>query len=175
MVGMKDENLVHRVHDHRIGDIIFRRDREGHAQEVGGVGQVVARIDEGLTHRIFIRHRRDCRHLGDQAVAGDLALHRIVDVGRIMVEGRQRADHADQDRHGMRVAAEATEESRQLFMHHGVARDGAGEVGQFVGGRQFAVQQQIADFHEAGFFGELADGIAAMQQDAFVAVDIGQA
>ena len=52
------------------------RDAEGHAQEIAGVGQVVVRIDERLADRIFVGHRRDRRHLGDQAVAGDHALHR---------------------------------------------------------------------------------------------------
>ena len=49
---------------------------------------------------------------------------RIVDVGGVVIEGRQRADHAAHDRHRMGVAAEAAEEARQLLMHHGVAGDG---------------------------------------------------
>ena len=40
--------------------------------------------------------------------------------------------------------------------------------------RQFAVEQQVGDFHEARLLGQLADRIAAVEQDAFVAVDIGQ-
>jgi hypothetical protein len=40
--------------------------------------------------------------------------------------------------------------------------------------RQFAVEQQVADFHEARLFGQLADRIAAVQQHAFIAIDIGQ-
>src|SRR3546814_6561201 len=32
----------------------------------------------------------------------------------------------------------------------------------------------MADFHEARMFGEVADRIAAVEEDAFVAVDIGQ-
>jgi hypothetical protein len=42
---------------------------------------------------------------------GDLALARIVDVGGVVIEGRQRADHAAHDRHRMRVAPEAAEET----------------------------------------------------------------
>ncbi|PAV93088.1 hypothetical protein WR25_15890 [Diploscapter pachys] len=57
-------------------------------------------------------------------------------------------------------------------MHHGVARDRVGEARQLIRRGQLAVQQQIGDFHEARLFGEFADRIAAMQQNAFVAVDI---
>src|SRR3546814_8025953 len=102
-------------------------DAKGHAQEISGVGQIVAWIDEGLADRIFIRHRRDCRHLRDQPVAGDHALVRVVDFGRIMVEGAEGADDTAQDRHRMRVAAESAKEGRKLIVHHRVEADGVGE------------------------------------------------
>jgi hypothetical protein len=47
------------------------------------------------------------------------------------------------------------------------------EVGLLRGGRQFPVEQQIASLEEIAVLGNLLDGIAAVQQDAFVAVDIG--
>ncbi len=37
------------------------------------------------------------------------------------------------------------------------------------------MQEQIGHFHEARLFGELVDRVAAMEQDADVAVDIGDA
>src|SRR3546814_7361678 len=91
-----------------------------------------------------------------------------------MVEGAEGADYTAQGRHRMRVAAEYAKEGRKLLVHHRVAADGVGELLQFGGGRQFAVEQQIADLHEAGMFGKLADRIAAVEQHALVAVDIGQ-
>jgi fatty acid-binding protein DegV len=57
-----------------------------------------------------------------------IALLRIVDVGRVVIEGRQRADHAAHDRHRVRVAAEAAEEAMNLLVHHGVAGDACVEV-----------------------------------------------
>src|SRR3546814_16922239 len=87
----------------------------------------VVRIEERLADGIFIRHRRDRGHLRDQPVAGDHPLHRIVDVGGIMVEGGKRAHHAAHDRHWVRVAAETAIEHGKLLMHHGVARDGVDE------------------------------------------------
>src|SRR5690606_19876441 len=81
---------------------------------------------------------------------------------------------ADHDRHGVGVAAEAFEEAVELGVQHGVARDALLELFVFGGVRQFAVQQQVADFQEVGLRGQLVDRIAAVQQHASVAVDIGQ-
>ena len=41
------------------------------------------------------------------------------------------------------------------------------------GRRQLAVQQQVADLHEGALLGELLHGVAAIQQHALVAVDVG--
>jgi hypothetical protein len=56
-------------------------------------------------------------------------------------------------------------------MHHGVARDGIVELLHLRLGRQVAVQQQVAGLKEGGMFGQFADGIAAIFQDALVAID----
>ena len=98
---------------------------------------------------------------------------RIGDVGRVVIEGRQRADRAEHDRHRMRVAAEALEEAAHLLVHHRVARDAVVEIRLLRGGRQFAVEQQVAGLEEVAVLGQLLDRIAAIEQDAFVAVDIG--
>ena len=58
-------------------------------------------------------------------------------------------------------------------MHHGVARDAIVKILLLRLGRQFAVEQQVAGFQEVAVFGQLLDRIAAVQQDAFVAIDIG--
>jgi hypothetical protein len=43
---------------------------------------------------------------------------------RLVVEGRQRADHTDHDRHRVRVATEALVELGHLLVHHRVLLDG---------------------------------------------------
>ena len=73
----------------------------------------------------------------------------------------------------MRIAAEAHEEPAHLVVHHGVARDPIIEIGLLAGGRQLAVEEQVAGLEEIAVFGELVDRIAAIEQDACVAVDIG--
>ena len=98
---------------------------------------------------------------------------RIGDVGEVVIEGRQRADRAGHHRHRMRVAAEALEEPAHLLVHHGVARDAIVEIGLLRRRRQFAVEQQVAGLQEVAVLGQLFDRIAAIEQDALVAVDIG--
>ncbi len=113
------------------------------------------------------------RHFRDHADRGDHALGRIGDVGRVVIERRERADAAGHDRHRMRVAPEALVEPAHLLVHHGVAGDTIVEVGLLRGGRQLAVEQEIAGLQEVAVLGQLLDRIAAIEQDAFVAVDIG--
>ena len=73
----------------------------------------------------------------------------------------------------MGVAAEALEEPAHLLVHHRVVGDAVVEVGLLRRGRQLAVEQQIADLEEVAVLGELLDRIAAIEQHALVAVDIG--
>ena len=102
----------------------------------------------------------------------DHALLGIVDVRGVMIEGGESADRADHDGHRMRVAAEALEEARHLVMDHGVARDGVVELSLLSGGGELPVKQQIAGLEEIAVISQLLDGVAAMQQNAFVAIDI---
>src|SRR5579871_6433331 len=73
----------------------------------------------------------------------------------------------------MRIAAEAREKACQLFMHHGVTGNGMGELFHLRLGGQFAVEQQIAGLQEAGMFGEVGNGIAAILEHTLVAIDEG--
>ncbi len=173
MVGVQDEDAVHGARQHRVGLVVLGRHREAHAQEVRGVVELVLRIDERLADRIFVGHGGQRRHLRDHADRRDHALMRIRDVGGVVIERRQRADAAGHHRHRMGVAPEALEEPAHLLVHHGVAGDAVVEVGLLRRRRQFAVEQQVAGLQEVAVLGQLLDRIAAIEQDALVAVDIG--
>ena len=72
----------------------------------------------------------------------------------------------------MRIPAEATEELADLLMHHRVARDLVAEGLQLLRGRQLSVQEHVADLDEVALLGQLVDRIAAIEQHAFVTIDI---
>ncbi len=120
MIRVQDHDQVHRARQHRIGLPGLGRHRVEHVQEVLRVAEVVARIHERLAAGVFVRPGSDRRHLGDQPERADPPALRIVDVQAVVVERRQRADHAAHHRHRVRVAAEAVEEAADLLMQHGV-------------------------------------------------------
>ena len=173
MIRMENEDAVERAREHRIDLVFLARHREAHAQEVRRIVEIVLRIDEGLADRILVGHGGERRHLGDHAHGRDHPLLRIRDVGRVVIEGRQRADRCHHDGHRVRVAAEALEEAVHLVMHHGVARDAVIEIGLLGRGRQLAVEQQVARLEEIAVLGQLLDRIAAIEKDALVTIDVG--
>ena len=173
MVGVEDQEAVHGARVDRVDLIVLARHREHHVQEVLGVGEVVARINEGLADAVLVRHRREGRHLRDQPMRGDHALLRVVDVGGVVIEGGERAHHADHHRHRVGVAPEAAIEIVDLLVHHRVVGDGVDEAVLLACVRQLAIEQQIGDFEKVAVLGQLVDGVAAVQQHALFAVDIG--
>jgi hypothetical protein len=117
----------------------IRSHREGHVQEIVGIGQIIARIDERLAYRVLVSHCGNGRHLGDELMGRQSALLRIVDVRAVVVEGAECADHADHHRHGMSVAPESAVEVLQLLVQHGVVGNVVLELGLPLRIRQFAV------------------------------------
>ena len=73
----------------------------------------------------------------------------------------------------MGVPAEALVEAAQLFVQHRVAHHALMEYLPLGLRRQLAVQQQVGDLEEVGLFGQLVDRVAAVQQHAFIAIDVG--
>ena len=73
----------------------------------------------------------------------------------------------------MRVAPEAAQEELHLLVDHRVVGHEAIEVRLFLGVRKVAVQQQMTGLEIVAVDRELLDRIAAVQQFALVAVDVG--
>jgi hypothetical protein len=78
-----------------------------------------------------------------------------------------------QHAHRVRVVAEALHERLQVLVHEGVIRHvmGPGLVLDLV--RQVAVHQEVGDLEVVRLLGELLDRVAAVLEDALVAVDVG--
>ena len=73
----------------------------------------------------------------------------------------------------MGVAPKTLKEAAHLLVDHRVMNHAIVEVGLLRGGRQLAVEQQITGFEEVAVLGQIVDRIAAIEQHAFVAVDVG--
>ena len=113
------------------------------------------------------------RHLGDQPDRRHVALFGVVDLLRVRVEGRERADAGQQHPHRVGVVAEALEELLEVLVDVGVVGDVEDPAVELGAGRQLAEDQQVGDLEEGGALAELLDRVAAVFEDAGVAVDVG--
>ena len=98
---------------------------------------------------------------------------RVVDVQGVVVESGEGANDATHDGHRVSIAAEAVEEVLQLLVNHGVVLDGVIELGFLFCAGEFALEQQKAGFQEVGLLCQLVNGVAAVQEYAFLTINIG--
>ena len=175
VVRVQHEDAVHGLGVDRVDLVGLARVAEHHVEEVLCIVQVVARVVERLADIVLVGHGRDGRHLGDQANGADLAVLRLGDVQVVMVERRQAANHAAHDRHRVGVATEPLEEVGDLLVDHGVVAHPVLEVLVLLFVRQFTEQQGVAELDEVGVLGQLLDRVAAVQQHAVGAIDVGDA
>ncbi|GAA3062234.1 hypothetical protein GCM10020000_51890 [Streptomyces olivoverticillatus] len=73
----------------------------------------------------------------------------------------------------MGVAREAVEEALDVLVQQGVLGDLTLERRQLVDRRQLAVDQQERGLKEAAALGQLLDRVAAVAQDALLAIEVG--
>ena len=102
----------------------------------------------------------------------DHALLWIINVRGVVVESGQCADRTNHDCHRVCVTAITIKETIELRVQHGVVGDRVCVLVEFGFRRELTIGQQVADFQEAGIVGELVDRVAAIEQYAFVAIDV---
>ena len=89
------------------------------------------------------------------------------------MHGAQPGEERDEHRHRVAVLREPVEEPGQRIGDALERRDLGPPARALGGSRQFAVQDQPGDVEIAMALGELLDGVAAVTEDALVAVDVG--
>ena len=73
----------------------------------------------------------------------------------------------------MGVTRKAVEEPLEILVQHRVALNQSGELIEFNRCRQFSVDEQVAHLDEGRLLRQLLDRVAAVTQDAGVAVNVG--
>ncbi len=156
----------------RIRAVLQLAGPEQHVQEIAGVAQFVVRIDERHSQAMPVGERRQRRHLPDQAIGLLAPRFGIENILRFGIEGRERRHRRDHHAHRVGVVVKAVEKLLDAFVDEGVMRDVVGPVLQLRFGGQLAVENQVSRFEVRAFFRQFFDGIAAVAQDALVAVDV---
>ena len=100
MIRVQQEYPVHCLGDDRIDLVVITWCGKHHVKEILGIGEIVAWVNEWLTHGILVTHRGQRRHFGDQPVRSDDAVIEIIDVQRIVIES---GEGAGDTTHGGRV------------------------------------------------------------------------
>ncbi len=171
MIGMQDQDLVHRLLDNRIEDVLFGRDSKQHLQEISGIGEIVARIGGGLFNGVLVAHGGDSGHFRQQPRGGQRPVLRIFHVQNIMIERRQRPHQSTHQRHRVRIAAKAAAHAGYLLVHQGMAGDGLAK--RLIAGliRRVAPQHDVRHLEKITLASQLIHWIAAVQQHAVFRID----
>ncbi len=171
MIGMQDQDLVHRLFDDRIEDVFLGRDSKQHLQEIAGIGEIVARIRGGLFNGVLVAHGGDSGHFRQQPRGGQRPVLRIFHIQDIMIERRQRPHQGTHQRHRVRIATKAAAHAGYLLMHQGMAGDGFAK--RLIAGliRRVAPQHNVRHLEKITLAGQLVHRIAAVQQHAVFRID----
>ena len=172
VVGVQDEEHVERALENGVRLVLQLGHLEQHVQEVAREAQVVVGIDVVAADAVAVRVARDARDLCDEPQALAVARFLIEDELGIAIERRERADRTDEDAHRMGVVLEPLHQLLDVLMQQRVLRDGIGPVLQLRCGRQLPEDDQIRRFEVVAVFGQMLDRVAAILEDALVAVDV---
>ena len=171
VVGVEHQHHVERCGDLGRGHVLLVRLGEHHVEEVLGVLEVGARVDEGLVDRRLVRRGGERAYLRDQRRGGHLELLGGVDREVRQVVGLQRVDHRRQDRHRVRGRREAREVATHRLGQSRVLPEQLAEPVALLLGGQLAPDEQLSRLDERAVLGEILDGVAAVAEDALVTVD----
>ena len=172
VVGVEDEQHVHRPLEPRV-DLVLA-DLPHHRQEVRRERQVVVRVVERQADREPVAHGCERRHLGDQSQDLLVTAGLVVDLLGVVVERAECGDRADEHAHRVGVVVEAVDEAlAHVLVDERVVGDVVGPLLQLRRVRQLAVQQEVGDLEVRAVLGQLLDRVAAVSQDAVVAVEVG--
>ena len=173
MVGVEDEQQVEDAADLVVDGVLLGGHAEEGLQEVGGVAQRGVGVDEGLVLRVLVAPGGEHRELREDAVRGELDLRGDVGVVGVVVEGRERVDRGAQHRHRVRVTGEGAVEVLEVFGHQRLRGDAGLEGRELRRRGELPVEQEVRDLDEGRLLRELLDGVAAVAQDALLAVEEG--
>jgi len=173
VVLVQHEQTLERAADDRVHLVGLGVGAEVELEEVVDEAQRVVGVQERLADALLVRVRGHDRQLGEQANRRDLDLRRVLRTERVLVVRRQRRNAGGEHRHRVRVVRQRIEEAAQVLVQQGVTTDAGVELVEFTRAGQLAVNEQPGRLEEARVLGDLLDRVAAIAEDALLAVDEG--
>ncbi len=141
-------------------------------RKIADVTQIVVRIDVRTTDAVPVGERREGRHLADEPIHLQLPRFGIHDVLCLRIERRQSRNGTDQHSHRMGIIVKSIDELLDIFMGERVHHDIVGPLFVLRLCRQLAMDQQVCRFKVIALLRKLLDGISAVTENSFVAVDV---
>src|SRR6266481_7822314 len=172
MVRMKNKQNVQRALQCRVRPVSWLRGAKKHVQKIARIAEFIVRIDERHAEGMAVRERRNRRNFSDEAVGLLSARLSAEDIFRVVIESGKSSDRRDHHAHWMGVVMKTVQKFLDSFMDERVVRDVVGPIFQLRGRRQFAMQEQIRRFEVSAFLSEIFYRVAAIAQDASVAVNV---
>jgi hypothetical protein len=171
VIGVQDEQLVHRPDKDRVDLVVRHRRREHHVQEVRAVAQLVAGIHEWLADRLLVGKGGNRPQLGEQARGCDVQLLGL-GLLQLGVEARERHHHGRQHGHRMRALRITRKERPHVLVDHRVPVQQGREFLQFNPRRQPAVDQEVSNLDKRAAVSQVLDGISPVKQATDLAVHV---
>ncbi len=148
------------------------RRRLEHVQEIAREAQAFGRRHHRLAAPLACGVGGQRRRLRDDPADLPPPHVGVIDLVRLGVERAERAEGRDERAHRVRVLGEAVEQRLDARGRHAVVVDGRLPGIELGLRRQLPVEQQQRDLEERALLRELLDRIAAIPQDARIAVDV---
>ena len=175
VVGVQDEEHVERALQRRVGLVAQLRTLEHHAQEIARIAELAIGVDERHADRVAVAEGGDGRHFGRHALELHQPVLGVEDVLALFVERGKRGHGGEEHAHRVGVVPEPVDELLGLLVDQRVRHHDVHELVELAAGREFAEVEQVGHLEKAALLGQLLDRIAAVAQDALVAVDEGDA
>ena len=173
MVGVEDEQHIHRPLQHRVRAEAGPLAAEDHVEEVRREREVPAGRNRGQSPPVPVRHRRQGGRAGDEAADLDGAVFGVGDRLRLRVHRAEAGEQRDEHRHRVGVRGEPLEEPGERLRDGLVPGDVFPPASAVRRAGELAAQQQPGDVEVAGAPRELLDRVAPVAEDAAVAVYVG--
>ena len=146
---MKNEQNVHCFFENRV-KLIVVSDLPHHRQEVRWEGNVVIWVVEREPDAESVAHRSNCWGLSDEAKHLLVATCRIVNVFGAVIERSQRSERRNEHTHRVSVIVKTVDKTLpHVFVNERVVRDVMGPDSKLLGGRKFAMKEEVGNFEES--------------------------